>query len=89
MMATEKVTVTLPTDLMSLVRTLAPARRQSQFIAEALRTYIAEQQRKTLRERLIAGYQTNANADSALAAEWEPIAEETWPTYHASSNGQE
>jgi hypothetical protein len=50
-----------------------------------LRTYIAEQQRKTLRERLIAGYQTNARADSALAAEWEPIADETWPTYRAST----
>lgn len=89
MITTEKVTVTLPTDLMVLVRTLAPARRQSQFIAEALRTYIAEQQRKTLRERLIAGYQTNAKADRALAAEWEPIADETWPTYHASTNEQE
>jgi metal-responsive CopG/Arc/MetJ family transcriptional regulator len=85
MITTEKVTVTLPTNLMVLVRTLAPGRSQSQFIAEALRTYIAEQQRKSLRERLIAGYQTNARADSALAAEWEPIADETWPTYRAST----
>ena len=77
MITTEKVTVTLPADLMALVRTLAPARRQSQFIAEALCAYIMEQQRKTLRERLIAGYQANAKADSALAAEWEPIADET------------
>lgn len=78
MITTEKVTVTLPTELMAVVRTMAPARRQSQFIAQALRTYIADQQRKTLRERLIAGYQTNASADAALTAEWEPIEDEAW-----------
>lgn len=83
MIATEKVTLTLPTDLMALVRTLAPARRQSQFIAEALRVYIAEQQRQTLRERLIAGYQASASFDAVLAAEWEAIDAEAWPAYNA------
>lgn len=80
MSLTEKVTITLPTDLLAAVRTLAPARRQSQFIAEALRAYIAEQERKTLRERLIAGYQASATADGALAAEWEALDVESWPT---------
>jgi metal-responsive CopG/Arc/MetJ family transcriptional regulator len=70
MSATEKVTITLPADLMAAVRTLAPARRQSQFIAEAIRAYIAEQERNTLRERLIAGYQANAAADAELTAKW-------------------
>jgi len=40
-------------------------------IAAAIRTYIAEQERKTLRARLIAGYQANAAA-AELAAEWQP-----------------
>ena len=84
MLTTEKVTITLPTDLMAVVRTLAPARRQSQFIAEALRSYIAEQERKTLRERLIAGYQASASATIALSAEWEAIDAETWPASSSS-----
>lgn len=44
-----------------------------------------------LRERLIAGYQSNASADAALAAEWAPIEEETWlrlvPAYDAEEAG--
>ncbi len=78
MLATEKVTLTLPADLMAAVRAMSPARRQSQFIAEAIRAYIAEQQRQALRDRLMAGYQANADADAALAAEWEAVEDETW-----------
>lgn len=80
MIATEKVTLTLPADLMVAVRSMAPARRQSQFIAEALRSYIAEQQRQSLRARLIAGYQTNAEADVAIAGEWATVEDEAWQT---------
>ena len=78
MLVTEKVTLTLPADLMAAVRTLAPARRHSQFIAEAIRAYIAEQQRQALRDRLMAGYQANADADAVLAGEWEAVENESW-----------
>ncbi len=79
MVTTEKVTLTLPTDLVATLRSMAPSRRQSQFVAEALRVYIAEQQRKALRERLIAGYQANAAEDAALAAEWaESDQDQSW-----------
>lgn len=84
-MITEKVTLALPADLMAAVRALAPARRQSQFIAEAIRTYIAEQERKTLRDRLMVGYQTNAEADVVVATEWQPVEDEAW---HAASGDQ-
>ncbi len=79
MAATEKVTLTLPTYLMATVRRMAPARRQSQFIAEAIRAFVKEHERKILREQLIAGYQTNASADAALAAEWAYVDDEGWP----------
>lgn len=78
MLTTEKITITLPSDLMAAVRAMAPARRQSQLIAEAIRTYIAEQQRQALRDRLMVGYQANADADIALAAEWEAVEDEAW-----------
>ena len=74
----EKVTVTLPLDLMEAVRTLAAPRQLSQFIAEAVEYFIAEKQRKSLRERLIAGYQANAVADAEIAAEWSNLEDEAW-----------
>ena len=81
MIAKEKVTLTLPLDLMEAVRTLAAPRQQSQFIADAIAYFIAEKQRKSLRTRLIAGYQANAGADAAIAAEWSTQEEEAWLTH--------
>lgn len=78
MVTTEKVTLTLPADLMATIRSMAPARGQSQFVAEALRAYIAEQQRRSLRERLIAGYQASAAADTEVATEWAYVEDEAW-----------
>jgi metal-responsive CopG/Arc/MetJ family transcriptional regulator len=78
MIAKEKITLTLPFDLMEAVRHLAGPRQQSQFIAEAIAFFIAEKQRKTLRERLMAGYQANAAADAAVAAEWSVLEDEAW-----------
>lgn len=80
MKATEKVTLTLPVELMARVRDLAPVRRQSQFVAEAIRAYIAAQERQALRARLVAGYRANAAVDAAVAAEWEAVDEEAWGT---------
>ncbi|MEZ4712529.1 MAG: hypothetical protein R3A44_35405 [Caldilineaceae bacterium] len=79
MKATEKVTLTLPVELMAR-SALAPVRRQSQFVAEAIRAYIAAQERQALRARLVAGYQANAGVDAAVAAEWEAVDEEAWST---------
>ena len=78
MLIQAKVTLSLPADVMEAVRVFAPPRRQSQFVAEAIRYYVAEQQRKSLRERLIAGYQANAAADRATATEWSPLEDEMW-----------
>jgi hypothetical protein len=89
MVAKEKVTLTLPADLMEAVRTLAPPRRQSQFIAEAIRYFVTEQQRKTLRERLIAGYQANAAIDVAIATEWSPLEDEIWQNYIPTYENEE
>lgn len=81
MIAKEKVTLTLPLPLMEAVRSLAAPRQQSQFIAEAIEYFIAEKQRKSLRERLIAGYQANAAADAEIAAEWSTLEDEVWFNY--------
>ena len=77
----EKVTLTLPSEVMDAVREEASPRGYSKFIAEAVTYYIQEQRRSALRERLIAGYQADAESDQALAEEWRHVEEEVWPEY--------
>lgn len=74
----EKVTLVLPSELMAQVRELAPARGQSEFIAEAISYYLSARQRRALRERLIAGYRAYSDDDFALAEEWRAAEEEVW-----------
>lgn len=78
MSATEKVTLTLPHELMQEVRARTPARGQSRFVAEAVQYYIERQRLIELREELIAGYQSTADEAAAIAAEWEPLGREAW-----------
>jgi metal-responsive CopG/Arc/MetJ family transcriptional regulator len=74
----EKVTLTLPSEVMDAVREEAEPRGYSKFIAKAVTYYIQEQRRSALRERLIAGYQASAEHDRALAEEWRHAEEEVW-----------
>ena len=77
----EKVTLTLPSEVMDAVRKEAEPGGYSKFIAEAVTYYIREQRRSALRERLIAGYQAGAERDQALAEEWRPLENQVWPEY--------
>lgn len=74
----EKVTLTLPAEVMDAVREEAAPRGYSRFIAEAVTYYIRERQRSAMRERLIAGYQAGSERDRALAEEWRSVEEEVW-----------
>ena len=85
----EKVTIMLPRELINEVRTIAPVRGYSQFIAEAIKVFIEERRRKELRDRLIDGYKANANADADLAAEWSSIEEEALLKYVPPFDGKE
>ena len=78
----EKVTLTLPSEVMDAVREAASPRGYSKFIAEAVTYYIQEQRVSALRERLIAGYQASAERDRALAEEWRHVEEEVGPEYN-------
>ena len=74
----EKVTLTLPSEVMDAVREEAEPRGYSRFIAEAVTYYIQEQRRSALRERLVAGYRATAEDDQALTEEWRHAEEEVW-----------
>ena len=77
----EKVTLTLPVEVMDAVRAEAPPRGYGKFIAEAVTYYIQEQRRLALRERLVAGYRADAARDQALAEEWRRVEDDVWPDY--------
>lgn len=91
MAATEKVTLTLPKDLMDTVREIAPQRGISRFVSEALEYFINARRRQALRERLGAGYLADAALDREMAEEWRPLEEETWtrhvPPYEVGEAG--
>jgi metal-responsive CopG/Arc/MetJ family transcriptional regulator len=74
----EKVTLTLPAEVMDAVREEAKPRGYSKFIAEAVTYYIREQRRLSLRERLIAGYQDSAENDLMHAENWRHAEDEVW-----------
>ncbi len=73
-----KVTVTLPSEIMEVIRKEAEPRGYSKFIADAVTYYIQEQQRSALRERLVEGYQASAERDQTLAEEWRALEDEVW-----------
>lgn len=77
----EKVTLTLPSEIMDAVREEAAPRGYSKSIVETVTYYIQERRRSVLRERLIAGYQSSAERDQALVEEWRPLEEEVWQEY--------
>lgn len=88
-METEKVTLTLPKEVMDAVRREASPRGYSNFIAEAVVYFLEERERRALRERLIEGYRANAEADRTLAEEWRALEEESWSGADEPLQGEE
>lgn len=75
-MASTKITVTMPAELVEKLHKVAGGRQQSRFVAEATRRAIEELERKQLRDELARGYQANAMLDRQIADEWRPLEEE-------------
>lgn len=78
MATVEKVTLTLPHDLMDEVRELTPPRGRNKFVAEALHDFIKRRRMETLRAELAAGYQATADEATATAEAWMPLGQEAW-----------
>lgn len=87
--ASEKVTLTLPHDLMETVRTMSSKRGQSKFISEAISYFIEVKQRQVLREALIAGYKATADESLAITQEWEALDDEAWLRHVPAYTGEE
>ncbi len=64
-MATEKITLTLPVELMREMREAAPPRGLSKMVSEAIEAYLEAKRKKKLEEELKAGYLAT-NAEMAV-----------------------
>jgi predicted transcriptional regulator len=76
-MATQRITITLPSEVAGRLRLEAKEKRKpvSRLIAEAL----AAQEAERIRQRMIEGYKECAELNRQLAEEFWPISVETWP----------
>lgn len=89
MATTEKVTLTLPSELMQVMRDFVPPRGQSKFVAEAIEYFIEMKQRQLLREELMVGYQVTAEQSMAVTKDWEPLDDEAWLVHGLFYAGEE
>ena len=80
-MTTEKVTLTLPTELMYAIRAEAPPRGLSKLVAEVLEAHIETKRKKAFEEEMKAGYLAFAEINAEMSLEWEPIEQEAWEKY--------
>lgn len=55
---------------MWVVHEVSEKNKRSKLIAEAVEIYAGELKRKSLRERLMKGYQLRAERDKSIAEEW-------------------
>lgn len=71
MSGVKRIMISIPESLLKEVDGLASMekRNRSEFIREAMRLYISERKRRTLREQMKKGYQEMAKINLALALE--------------------
>ncbi len=76
-MTTERITVTLPSEIAERLRREGKEQRKpvSRLVAEAL----AAQEEQRIRQRMIEGYKAVAAENLKFAEEALPLALETWP----------
>lgn len=80
-MNTVRLNITLPEELAGRLDELAPARKKSCFIAEALAEKIKEIQNDQLQKLLEEGYKATKGESFAIAKEFEPADLEGWDEY--------
>ncbi len=77
----KRINISIPIETLQLLNDIAPPKKRSQFITEAIKQYASEIKRLQLREQLKAGYLANAESDRQIAEEWFPIEQEVYEEY--------
>jgi CopG family transcriptional regulator/antitoxin EndoAI len=75
----KRLNITLPEQTVRLMDRVAGRGRRSSLIDRAVRRYLKEETRASLRKRLAESYRSNASFDLQLAEDWFPIDEDAWP----------
>ncbi|MDS1029211.1 ribbon-helix-helix protein, CopG family [Bacillota bacterium LX-D] len=83
MSGVKRIMISIPESLLEEVDGLASMekRNRSEFIREAMRLYISERKRRTIREQMKKGYQEMAQINLALAKESYEIENEVQAYY--------
>lgn len=73
-----RINVTLPEETIQLIDRVTKEGNRSRFINEAVKHYVAEIHRASLRKQLKEGAIRRAKRDLLLAEEWFDLEEEAW-----------
>ena len=71
-----RINISLSEEALKLLDRLAPRGDRSRFLEELVKRTARD--RTELRARLKEGYIRHATRDREIAAEWDPLADETW-----------
>jgi len=83
----KRINVILPERTLAVLDRVASKGNRSRFISKAVIHYIESHGKQTLRERLKAGYEANAEESLKMALEWFPLEEEVWSGRDIVSGG--
>ena len=75
----KRLNITLPDQTVRLMDRVAGRGRRSSLIDHAVRRYVKDATRASLRKQLAESYKDNAELDLQLAGEWFALEEEAWP----------
>lgn len=76
-MQTQRLNITLPSNIASDLRRTIPARKRSRFIAEALEDKLKK--KRNLKKELIKSLKANRKLYEQTQKDWAPIEVEGWP----------
>lgn len=70
-MSTDRLNITLPSDISTKLKRIVKPRRRSAFIAQAIEHSLIEMEKAKLKESLIEGYKARYSEDLELNTEFE------------------
>ena len=73
-----RLNITLPEETVRQIDRIAKSGNRSRLIDQAVREYLREKQRASLRKQLEEGALRRASRDLALNEEWTSLEEEAW-----------
>jgi CopG family transcriptional regulator / antitoxin EndoAI len=74
----QRLNITLPEETVRLIDRVAKSGNRSRLIDQAVREFLRQKQRVSLRKQLEEGARRRAKRDLALSEEWSSLEAEAW-----------